>query len=206
VRTLSFVRRSFWLPVAIAALAGCAKSTPEPLLAEAIGTEPRLGPGAITEESVINTEATVVSIDHSTRVVTLRTPDQRLHTLRVGPAVQHLNKVRKGDEVVTTYYEAIAVQVKKPGTAQPGISTDTDAERAAKGRPAGAAAETTNITARVVKIDRKHRSIDLKGPEGNVLTVDVQDPTHLQNVAVGDLVEVSITEAMAVQVEKAPKN
>ena len=196
-----------WLPIAIAALAGCAKSAPEPLMAAAVGTEPRLGPGAITEESVINTEATVVSIDHATRMVTLRTPDQRLHTLRVDASVRNLGKVRKGDEVVTTYYEAVAVQVKKPGTAQPGISTDTDAERSKKGqRPAGVAAETTNVTARVVKIDRKHRSIDLRGPEGNVLTVDVQDPAHLQNLAVGDLVEVSITEAVAVQVEKAPKD
>ena len=194
-----------WFQIAVAVLAGCAKSTPEPLMATAIGTEPRLGPGAITEESVINTEATVVSIDHSTRMVTLRTPDQRLHTLRIDPSVRNLNKVRKGDQVVTTYYEAVAVQVKKPGTAQPGISTTTDAERATTGRPGAAAAETTNVTARVVKIDRKRRSIDLQGPEGNVLTVNVHDPSHLQNLEVGDLVEVSITEAVAVQVEKAPK-
>src|SRR5262245_1436107 len=193
-----------WLLIAFAALAGCAKSTPEPLMAAAIGTEPRLGPGAITEESVISTEATVVSIDHSTRMVTLRTPDQRLHTLRVDPSVRNLNKVHKGDEVVTTYYEAIAVAVKKAG--KTGVSTDEDTERARPGqKPAGVAAETTTITARVVKIDRKHRSLDLRGPEGNVLTVDVRDPAQLQNLAVGDLVEVSVTEAVAMQVEKAPK-
>jgi hypothetical protein len=56
-----------------------------------------------------------------------------------------------------------------------------------------------------VKIDAAP-SIDLRGPEGNLLTVDVHDPAHLQNLAVGDLVEVSITEALAVQVEKAPKH
>ena len=195
-----------WLPIAIAALAGCTKSTPAPLMAAAVGTEPRLGPGAITEESVISTEATVVSIDHATRMVTLRTPDQRLHTLRVDPSVRNFGKVRKGDEVVTTYYEAIAVAVRKPGSAHTGVSTDEDTERARAGqKPGGVAAETTTITARVVKVDRKHRSLDLRGPEGNVLTVDVQDPAQLQKLAVGDLVEVSVTEAVAVQVEKAPK-
>jgi hypothetical protein len=193
-----------WLPIVIVALAGCTKSTPVPLMAAAVETEPRLGPGAITEESVISTEATVVSIDHATRMVTLRTPDQRLHTLRVDPSVRNLGKVRKGDEVVTTYYEAIAVAVKKAG--KTGVSTNEDTERARAGqKPGGVAAETTTITARVVKIDRKHRSLDLRGPEGNVLTVDVQDPAQLQNLAVGDLVEVSVTEAVAMQVEKAPK-
>jgi hypothetical protein len=192
------------LSILVAALAGCTKSTPVPLMATAVGTEPRLGPGAITEESVISTEATVVSIDHTTRMVTLRTPDQRLHTLRVDPSVRNLNKVHKGDEIVTTYYEAIAVEVKKAG--KTGVSTDEDAARARPGhKPAGVEAETTTITARVVKIDRKHRSLDLRGPEGNVLTVDVRAPAQLQNLAVGDLVEVSVTEAVAMQVEKAPK-
>ena len=197
-----------WVLTGATALVGCAaKDTAPPLVAVAVGTEPRLGPGALTESSVISTEATVVAIDHQTRMVTLRTPDQRLHTLRVDPSVRNLAKVRSGDEVVTTYYESIAVQVKKPGTAEPGISSDADAERAQPGqRPAGVAAETTTVTARVVKIDRKHQSIDLRGPEGNLLTVDVHDPAHLQNLAVGDLVEVSITEALAVQVEKAPKH
>ena len=193
-----------WLLIAVATLAGCTKSTPVPLMAAAVGTEPRLGPGAITEESVISTEATVVSIDHTTRMVTLRTPDQRLHTLRVDPSVRNLNKVHKGDEIVTTYYEAIAVAVKKAG--KTGVSTDEDTERTPPGqKPGGVAAETTTITARVVKIDRKHRSLDLRGPEGNVLTVEVHDPAQLQNLAVGDLVEVAVTEAVAMQVEKAPK-
>lgn len=197
-------RSMICLSMLVAALAGCAKSTPAPLMATAIGTEPRLDPGAITEESVISTEATVVSVDHTTRMVTLRTPDQRLHTLRVDPSVRNLNKVHKGDEVVTTYYEAIAVEVKKAG--KTGVSTDEDAARARAGqKPAGVAAETTTVTARLVKIDRKHRSLDLRGPEGNVLTVDVRDPAQLRKLAVGDLVEVSVTEAVATQVEKAPK-
>jgi hypothetical protein len=192
----------------LAALVGCAARNPAPpLMAVAVGTEPRLGPGAVTESSLISTEATVVAIDHKTRMATLRTPDQRLHTLRVDPSVQNLGKVRKGDEVVTTYYESIAVRVEKAGTAKPGVSSDADTERAPPGqRPAGVAAETTTLTATVVKVDRKHQSVDLRGPDGKLLTVDVQDPTHLQQLKVGDLVEVSITEAVAVQVEKAPKH
>jgi hypothetical protein len=197
-----------WVVTAAAALAGCAaKNTAPPLMAVAVGTEPRLGPGAVTESSLVSTEATVVAIDHETRMVTLRTPDQRLHTLRVDPSVRNLGKVRKGDEVVTTYYESIAVRMEKPGTARPGVSSDADTDRAPPGqRPAGVAAETTTLTATVVKIDRKHQSVDLRGPEGNLRTVDVQDPAHLQQLKVGDLVEVSITEAVAVQVEKAPKH
>ena len=82
-------------------LAGCAAKDDDPSLFGVAGaTETRLAPSAITESSVISTEATVVSIDQATRMVTLRTPDQRLHVVKVDPAVRNLSHVRKGDQVI----------------------------------------------------------------------------------------------------------
>jgi hypothetical protein len=198
------------LPLLLASgalLTGCAAKDPgPPLLSVAAATETRLGPDAITESSVVVTAATVEAIDQKTRLVTLRAPDGRLHTLRVDPSVQNLRHVRKGDEVVATFYESIAVEVKKPGTAEPGVSQKTELARAQPGqKPAGVAAETTTVTATVVKIDRKHQTVDLRGPDGGVRRVDVRNPAHLTKVQVGDLVELSVTEALAIQVEKAPK-
>jgi hypothetical protein len=153
---------------AAALLAGCAAKQPAPsLLSVATATESTIGPGVLTESSVVSTAATVVAIDQRTRMVTLRAPDGRLHTIRVDPSVRNLSHVCKGDEVVAT-----ATSGQKPA---------------------------------VVEIDRKHRTVDLRGPAGNVTTIDVHNPAHLTDVRVGDMVELSVTEALAVQVEKAPK-
>ena len=193
--------------IGLVLLGGCAATQPAPpLLSVATATETQVGPGVLTESSVVTTAATVEAIDQTTRMVTLRAPDGRLHTMRIDPSVRNLRQVRKGDEVVATFYESIALQVKKPGEAEPGASQNTELARAQPGqRPAGVAAETTTVTATIVKIDHKHQTVDLRGPDGNITTVDVQNPAHLAKVKVGDLVELSVTEALAVQVEKAPK-
>jgi DNA helicase TIP49 (TBP-interacting protein) len=172
----------------------------------AAATETRVAPGAITESSVVTAAATVVAIDQTTRQVTLRMADGQLSTIKVDPAVRNLAQVRKGDEVVATYYESVAVQVKKPGEAEPGVTASADAARAQPGElPAGAVAQTTTVVATVTKIDRKHQSVTLRRADGTIKTVDVRNPAHLEKLKVGDLVELSLTEALAIQVEKAPK-
>lgn len=186
---------------------GCAaKESPSPLMAAAAATETAPDPGAITESSVVSTAAIVEAIDQKTRVVTLRTPDGHLHTITVAPSVRDLSKVRKGDDVVATYYESIAVEVKRPGEAKPGVSESADVKHTLPGQlPAEAVAETTTVVATVVRIDRKHQTVGLRAANGALTTVDVQNPAHLTKVKVGDLVEVSVTQALAIQVEKARK-
>jgi hypothetical protein len=192
--------------VAAAALGGCTKAPPAPpLLDVAVATETRVAPDAITESSVVETAASIVALDERARLATLRLPDGRLQTVRIDPAVGSLRKVRLGDEVVVTYYEQIAVDVRTGG-GSPGVAEDAEVATAAPGtRPGGVAAETTTVSAAVASVDRKHHRLTLRGPDGRVTTVDVHDPTRLAAVQVGDLVELSVTDALAVQIEKAPK-
>ncbi len=44
-----------------------------------------------------------------------------------------------------------------------------------------------------------------KGPGGETRTVKVRDPAKLQGVSVGDMVDITYAEAIAVKVEKAAK-
>jgi hypothetical protein len=48
--------------------------------------------------------------------------------------------------------------------------------------------------------------VTLRGADGTVKAVDVRNPAHLEKLKVGDLVELSLTQALAIQVEKAPKH
>jgi hypothetical protein len=43
--------------------------------------------------------------------------------------------------------------------------------------------------------------VTLRGPEGDTETVKARDPANLDRVAVGDLVDITYTEAVAVEVK-----
>jgi hypothetical protein len=61
------------------------------------------------------------------------------------------------------------------------------------------------VTVTITAIDPKVPSVTFKGPAGNSRTVKVMQPEKLQGVAVGDTVDITYTEALAVKVEKAAK-
>ena len=71
--------------------------------------------------------------------------------------------------------------------------------------PAGAGARAITATAKIKAIDKKNHTVTLKGPNGQMKTVKVKDPTKLDKVQVGDMVQLTYTEALAVAVQEAPK-
>jgi hypothetical protein len=171
---------------------------PEPIVTSDVQEEP----GKLKAEESVTVSATVKAIDHKNRIVTLLGPDGEEVVFRAGPEVRNLAQVKKGDVVQTTYYESIAIEVKEPGEATPGITAASDAGRAKVGdKPGAAAAESVTVTATVVKVDKKKSTVTLKGPKGNVKTLPVKNPIHLDAVKVGDLVEVTYTEAIGIAVE-----
>jgi Cu/Ag efflux protein CusF len=68
----------------------------------------------------------------------------------------------------------------------------------------GKAEETlVRVRGTVSAVDKENKTITLKGPRGRTLTFDVQDPTKLETVKVGDPVVGTYLEAVAVQVRPA---
>jgi len=148
--------------------------------------------------------ATVEKIDHSTRMVTLKGPEGNMLTFRVSDQARNLDQVKAGDSVDVKYYEAIAWQVMKPGTAPMGVTSTTAMERAKKGEmPAGAMGTKTTIVAEITAIDKDGKHVTLKGPQGNSERVAVKNPKNLENVKVGDQVQLTYTEALAISVQPA---
>ena len=72
-------------------------------------------------------------------------------------------------------------------------------------RPVVASGREVTAIADVIAVDAKKSTITLKGPRGNVVTLDVQNPEQFKVVKKGDQVEVTYTEALALSVEPAPK-
>ena len=57
----------------------------------------------------------------------------------------------------------------------------------------------------VTAVDPKKKTITLKGPNGNVVVLDVHNPEQFKAVKKGDKVEAVYTEALAIKVEPAAK-
>jgi len=87
---------------------------PPPAQADAvIVAEKGQKPGGIAVQTTQAT-ATVEDIDYSTREVKLKGPDGNTVKFKAGDKVKRLEDVKKGDQIVATYTEALAVSVAKP--------------------------------------------------------------------------------------------
>jgi Cu/Ag efflux protein CusF len=160
-------------------------------------------PSGTLGANLVTATARVKAIDLQTRHVTLERADGSEVMLYVDDTVRNLPQVKVGDEVKASYYESLAYEVKKPGTAAPGATVAEEAGRAKLGeKPAGAGARVTTAVLTITGIDKAAGTVTLQGPTGRVTTVKARDPRNLERVAVGDLVEVTYTEAMAVSVDK----
>jgi Cu/Ag efflux protein CusF len=162
-------------------------------------------PGAgIEAADGIEAQATVTAIDLPTRTVTLKTEDGEVTSLQVDPAVQNLDMLKVGDTVVATYIVAVAAEIAVPGT--PVAPAQGAVDLPEKGSP-GPIVAAQQVTARVTvnAVDTKANTVTLTGPEGGTKTVAVRDPelqARLRNLKVGDQVDITYTEAMAVKVER----
>jgi len=164
-------------------------------------------PKKVVKESITTATAIVQAIDLQNRVVTLKDKDGNIFDLKVDKRAKNLPQVKVGDQLTVQYYESIAVQLAKPG-ASPKMSETQVAESAKAGKkPAGVRANIVNVIATIVDIDPKKTYITLKGPEGRYMNMKVNDPKNLDNVKVGDALEITYTEALAVKVAvvKEPK-
>jgi len=156
--------------------------------------------------SVERVEAVVEAINVDNRIVTLRSlTEDKTVVMEVGDEVRNLAQVTVGDRVVVEFHQAVAVDLKKGGGLEATAGQAVVAARAQPGdKPAGGIGEATEVVATIVAIDRNEPSVTLKGPEGNLVDVVVQDPQKLVGVDVGDQVIITYTRAMAISVEPSP--
>jgi len=171
------------------------------LAAAAVAQQPVKGEAVLASAQVT---ATVTKIDQKTREVTLKTEDGKEYSFVADAAVQNLAQVAKGDLVTATYTEALAYELKKGGKAD-AAATVAGAAAPLGAKPAGIVGGKVTATVAITAIDTKVPSVTFKGPEGNTKTVKVKDPAKLKGVSVGDTVELTYAEALAIKVEKAAK-
>lgn len=187
------------LAVALAAAFPLA-TVAQPQVSGAVGT----APGQAAAVAVVTATATVEAVDPATRTVTLKNPKGETRTVVAGEEVRNFDQIKKGDKVTLKYMEALTLELKKDGKAVVGRQSAEAMKRAAPGqKPGGVATRETTITAEVVAIDAAKKTVSLKGPQGRVVDLNVQDPEQLKLIKKGDKVEAVYTEALAISMEPA---
>ncbi len=161
-------------------------------------------PGKATAVRAVEVSAKVVGIDKATRTVTLKGPKGNVFDIVASDDVKNFDQVKVGDSVVARYAQALTLELKKTKVAAGEPVVREEAAKAKAGeRPAVAGARQVTVVADVVAVDPKASTITLKGPKGNVVTLDVQNPDQFKVVKKGDQVEATYTEALALSVEPA---
>ena len=161
------------------------------------------GPGVAGAAQTVKITATITAIDPATRSVTLKGPQGREVAMTVGPEVKNFAQMKVGDQVNVEYVEALTLELKKGGKAAVARTEDTGMATAKPGeRPAGIAGRQVKVTADVVAVDAATQTVSLKGPK-QTLDLKVRDPEQFKLVNVGDQVEATYTEALAIAVEPA---
>ena len=159
------------------------------------------GKGVELGETVVIT-AHVLAIDKQDRILTLQGPKKNIVDIEVGEEARNFDQIRVGDQLRIEYYESVALYLGKPGT-QPEEDAGLVVARSAKGeKPGGYAVGAVDVSASVVGIDKKKRTLTLKLPEGNVVTTTVDKSVQaFETLKVGDAIHARLTKAIAVSVE-----
>jgi ribosomal protein L14 len=149
--------------------------------------------------------AVVEAINHETRVVTVRKPDGEAITFTASDEARNLDQVKVGDTLIATYKETVSITVVANEEIEAAAATASAMARSEEGQmPGFAAMEASVTTATVEEINLEMNTFKLKWPDGAVNEYTARNPENLKRAAVGDLVVISVTEAIALTVESQP--
>ena len=168
-----------------------------------------VAPGKAMAGASTSATATVLEIDAATRVITLKSADGKVFTITAGDMVKNFAQIKVGDTIHAEYTMALSLELHKAGSkgaqgkAEP-VEEHGLAAAPVGAKPAGAVTRKVTALADVVAVDAAKHLVTLRGPRGNEVDLDVQDPEQLKNIKKGDKVEVVYAEALAVVVEAAP--
>ena len=165
-------------------------------LVSLVGGAQAQAPNSVNRETT--TTATVDRIERNSRVLTLKGDGNVMHTVYVDPTMKGFDELRVGDAVTVRYTESVIVQLRPNAKLTELQDTTEQAKKA--GDP-----NVLQQLKRIVTID----SIDPQGQFVTYRTQDnqrgvrqVQNKALLEGIKPGDRVEITMTHARALSIER----
>ena len=167
-----------------------------------------LAPGAalaqkpVSQSLVVTETFSIVAIDSTSRVVTLKDKNNELHEVVCGPEVQRFDALKVGDKVTMRYHESLVSAIRAPGAAaKPSVAGGVT--RVPGDKPGGTVAQQVTATVTLVALDPKVPSVTVKTSDGRQVSFKVEDKKTLEGYKPGDVVEITYTQALAITVTPA---
>jgi len=157
----------------------------------------------------VTLEGSITRVDKTNRMVTIRGSEGNEFDFIADEDVRNFDQLQVGDRVALDYNRAVAVEIQPAGSGEVGSTVEEGESTAAVGaKPGASSTQKVTITAEVLAVDTTANTVTVKGPRGNVVTLDVVRDDLRQRLAslkVGDLLRASFTEAIAVNIRPRPQ-
>jgi len=183
------------LAASLALLAGCAS-----------GGKPADEKPSGREQTLVEMRAVVIGVDQVNRLLALEAAAGGRLVLPVAEEFRDFDRARVGDQVVVSHTQAIAWQVKPSDKGAPGVSSRETLSNPRPGEaPGGAVERAITITATITAFDVAGGTVTLTGPQGQRQAFVAHRPADLEKIRIGDLVDITYSEALAVSLRPDAK-
>jgi hypothetical protein len=156
----------------------------------------------VSQGAALNGSAVIQAIDHAGRAITLKFEDGTITTVVAGPEVKRFDELKVGDKVTFMYYESVVYAIQKPGEKPPAPEA-TAVTRGQGASPAATLSRQLTTTVTINAIDEKVPAVTFTTEDGRKMSVKVENPKNIVGLKVGDKVQVTYTQALAVSVQPA---
>jgi hypothetical protein len=189
--------------VLIATAACASKQTPVAAAPEVAPAPEIVAKPSFSASQTDTVTAVVQSINYETREVTLVDDMGDTIDFIAGDKVRNLEQVSVGDILVAEHVESVSIEVMPGDGLGPEQVEMLATARAEKGQMPGAMAIDSVVIASVIKaINLDNSTVILEGADGNLEEYVAINPENLKRVEIGDVVVMTITESLAIAVEK----
>ena len=205
------------LGVALASCGGAKKSeesastttTQTPAPADTAKAAPaEQAPIARGKAAAVKVTLSVESVDQEKRLITLKGPQGNVGVYEVGEQVKRLPEIKAGDKIHAEYEVAAVAELREPTAEEkssPLVEVTTDAKGEAEAPPAAGMGRAVRAVTTIDALDRTAQTLTVKGPEGGLVTVHVEDPSVFEHLKIGQTIVVTFAETLALAVEKGTK-
>jgi hypothetical protein len=153
----------------------------------------------------VTMQGTVSAINKETREITLMSKEGGLVTLTAGEEIERFDEIAVDDVMQFDYYTYIKAEFREPTAeelAEP-LQMMAEGGKAPEGMdPAAVIGAIAKAVVTIEVINRPNMVVTVKGPNGNYVSIPVEDENLITELKIGEVLILTYAEAMAVSLEK----
>jgi hypothetical protein len=179
---------------------GCATEPPPPPGAFQASVYQEGVPGGLAID-VATTSAIVTDIDQAKRELTLLQSDGSKVSFVAGPEVKNFDQIKVGDHVKAEVSNQLDLSLQRGASARPD-GTSSGAAVAARGdKPGIVTTTTTQLSGKIVNMDKTARTVTLEFADGKMARFPVRSDVDMSKAKFGDHVVMRNTTIHSIVVE-----